>query len=126
MDAKLRAKTFTFAVFVIFSNAFGNLFLSLGMRKAGDADILTALFEPQAMLGIVLLIAWLLARMAMFSWADLTYVLPVTAFGYVVSAMLGKWFQDETITTQRWFGIALIVAGVVLVGSQEPHKEPAS
>jgi hypothetical protein len=74
MTAALRAKTLTFAVFVIFSNAFGNLFLSLGMRQAGDAGILSALFEPQAMLGIVLLIAWLLSRMAMFSWADLTYV----------------------------------------------------
>lgn len=124
MDTKLRAKTFAFAVFVIFSNAFGNLLLSLGMRQSGDAGILTALFEPRAMLGIALLIAWLLTRMAMLSWADLTYVLPVTAFGYVVSALLGMWFQAETITSQRWLGIGLIVAGVVLVGSQDPHKEP--
>jgi drug/metabolite transporter (DMT)-like permease len=126
MTPALRAKTMAFAVFVILSNSFGNLLLSLGMRQSGDADILTALFQPQAALGIVLLIAWLLVRMAMFSWADLTYVLPVTAFGYVVSAMLGKFFQSESITPQRWFGIALIVAGVVLVGSQDPHKEPSA
>jgi drug/metabolite transporter (DMT)-like permease len=61
--------------------------------------------------------------MAMFSWADLTYVLPVTALGYVVSALLGKWFQSETIDAKRWGGIGLIVAGVILVGTQDPHKE---
>ena len=123
MDAKLRTKTYLFAAFVVLSNAFGNLFLSLGMRHAGDANLIQALAEPYAVLGILLLISWLLVRMAMFSWADLTYVLPVTAFGYVVSALLGQWFQNEVIAGKRWAGIGLIVAGVFLVGSQDPHKE---
>lgn len=123
MDAHLRTKTFLFAAFVVLSNAFGNLFLSLGMRAAGDGNLIVALAQPYAVLGILLLIGWLLMRMAMLSWADLTYVLPVTAFGYVVSAMLGQWFQNETIDAKRWGGIALIVAGVVLVGLQDPHKE---
>lgn len=125
MDAKLRTKTFLFAAFVVLSNAFGNLFLSLGMRQAGDSNLIMALAQPFAALGIVLLISWLLARMAMFSWADLTYVLPVTAFGYVVSALLGQWFQGEVIQGKRWAGIGLIVAGVILVGSQDAHKESA-
>lgn len=119
-----RAKTLAFAAFVILSNAFGNLFLSLGMRQAGDANIILALFQPLALIGILLLIAWLLTRMAMLSWADLTYVLPVTSAGYVVSALLGMWFQGEMIDGKRWVGIGLIVAGVILVGSQEAHKEP--
>jgi drug/metabolite transporter (DMT)-like permease len=123
MTPQLRTKTFAFAAFVILSNAFGNLFLSLGMRQSGDANIIAALFQPQAFLGILLLISWLLARMAMLSWADLTYVLPVTALGYVISAVLGRAFQAEVITGTRWAGIALIVAGVMLVGSQNPHKE---
>lgn len=123
MDAKLRAKTFAFAAFVVLSNAFGNLFLSLGMRQAGDANIIAALFQPMAMIGIVLLISWLLVRMAMLSWADLTYVLPVTSAGYIVSALLGVWFQGEHIEGKRWGGIALIVLGVILVGSEDPHKE---
>ena len=125
MDSKLRTKTFFFAAFVVLSNAFGNLFLSLGMRQAGDGNLIVALAQPYAVLGIVLLISWLLARMAMFSWADLTYVLPVTALGYVVSAVLGQQFQGEVIAGQRWAGIGLIVAGVILVGSQEAHREDA-
>src|SRR5690348_13021651 len=97
MDASPRTKTFLFAAFVVLSNAFGNLFLSLGMRAAGDGNLIAALAQPYAIAGVLLLIFWLLMRMAMFSWADLTYVLPVTALGYVVSALLGQWFQNETI-----------------------------
>ncbi len=122
MDAKLRTKTFLFAAFVVLSNAFGNLFLSLGMRQAGDANLILALAQPYAVVGVLLLISWLLVRMAMFSWADLSYVLPVTAFGYVVSALLGMWFQNEVIAGPRWAGIALIVVGVFLVGSGEAHE----
>ena len=125
MDAKLRTKTFLIAAFVVLSNAFGNLFLSLGMRQAGDTNLIFARAQPYAVAGVLLLISWLLVRMAMFSWADLSYVLPVTALGYVVSALLGQSFQHEVIEAKRWGGIGLIVLGVVLVGSQDPHKESA-
>ena len=67
-------------------------------------------------LGVVLLIVWQLSRMALLSWADLSYVVPVTAVGYVVVALLGRVFLDERITMARWVGIVLIVAGVMLVG----------
>ncbi|MEI9812658.1 MAG: EamA family transporter [Acidobacteriota bacterium] len=123
-------KTRVFAAFVVLSNSFGNLFIALGMRQTGEvsapADFIGAIFQPLVILGISLLIAWLLTRMAMLSWADLSYVLPVTAFGYVLSAVLGMLFQSEVITAKRWAGIALIVAGVVLVGSGDPHKEQSS
>jgi uncharacterized membrane protein len=64
-----------------------------------------------------LLIVWLLSRMTLLSWADLSYVLPVTSLGYVLVALLGRWLLDERITATRWAGILLIVAGVALVGS---------
>jgi len=70
-------------------------------------------------LGIVLLILWLLSRMALLSWADLSFVLPVTSVGYVLSAILGKYSLSEEISPARWAGIALIVAGTALVGRTE-------
>ena len=42
--------------------------------------------------------------MTLLSWADLSYVLPVTSIGYVLTAFLGKYFFAEQITWQRWFG----------------------
>jgi len=50
------------------------------------------------------------------SWADLSFVLPVTSLGYAASAFLGRFFLNEQIAPQRWGGILLIVAGTILVG----------
>ena len=61
--------------------------------------------------------------MALLSWADLTYVLPATSFGYVLNAFLGHYFLGEHISAGRWIGTALIVAGMVLVGLGSPHGE---
>jgi drug/metabolite transporter (DMT)-like permease len=66
-------------------------------------------------LGVVLLILWMASRMALLSWADLSYVLPVTSVGYVLVALAGRMLLHEQITTRRWSGIALIMAGVALV-----------
>jgi drug/metabolite transporter (DMT)-like permease len=55
--------------------------------------------------------------MALLSWADLSYVLPVTSVGYVVVALIGRFLLNEEITVKRWAGIVLIMAGVALVGS---------
>jgi uncharacterized membrane protein len=97
------------------------------MRSAEDVShsplaLLAAIFNPWVSLGITLLILWVLTRMALLSWADLTYVLPVTSFGYVVSAVLGRMFLQEHITGWRWAGTLLIVAGTVLVGAGSPQS----
>src|SRR5690349_17473794 len=87
-DSRLRWKTRTFAALVILSNAFGNFSLTWGLKHRGQTLTLSplsyieAIFSPWVSLGISLLILWLLARMALFSWADLSYVLPVTSLGY--------------------------------------------
>ena len=52
-------------------------------------------FQPWVLLGTTLLIFWLLSRMTLLGWADLSYVLPVTSIGYVLNAILGKVFFGE-------------------------------
>jgi uncharacterized membrane protein len=54
--------------------------------------------------------------MALLSWADLSYVMPVTAIGYVVTAFAARIFLGENVSLARWIGIVLITAGVTLVG----------
>ena len=115
--ARLRFKTWICATVVVLSNVFGNFFLKRGM----PADLPTpwayiaALFQPMAALGVVLLVTWMLSRMTLLSWADLSYVLPVTSIGYVLVALVGKLWLHETISLHRWGGILLIVGGVALV-----------
>jgi drug/metabolite transporter (DMT)-like permease len=119
---RLRLKTRVFAVVVILSSVAGNAALSRGMKgEAGDLftgplGYLGAFLNPWVVLGICLLILWTLARMALLSWADLSYVLPVTALGYVLTVLAGRVLLTEQVTGKRWAGTLLIVAGVFLVG----------
>jgi uncharacterized membrane protein len=118
-SARLRSKTWTTALLVVFCNVFGNFFLKRGMPEelASPLAYVTVLFRPWVTLGVLLLIVWLLSRMALLSWADLSYVLPVTSIGYVLVAIVGKVMLHEQITARRWSGIVLIVAGVALVSA---------
>jgi uncharacterized membrane protein len=115
--ARLRVKTWICAAVVVLSNVFGNFFLKRGMPAALPTPLsyITALFEPWAALGVALLILWMASRMTLLSWADLSYVLPVTSIGYVLVALTGKLFLNEQIAPRRWAGILLIVSGVALV-----------
>jgi len=114
-----------YAVLALFIalKAVGNLSLAWGMKhfpqvmSASPLPYLHAMLDPFVALGIVALILALLTRMALFSLADLSFVLPVTAVGYIIAAFLGKTFLHETVTAQRWTGTLLIVVGAALVGS---------
>ncbi len=113
-------KTAVFTAIVVVSNVAGNTCLSLGMKSPAG------LLSPWVFVGVALLIVWMLSKLALLSWADLSFVLPVTAFGYPLSAFAGYWFLGETIPTQRWAGTALIVAGMVLVGLTAPSAKERS
>jgi uncharacterized membrane protein len=123
--ARVRFKTQVFTIIVVLSNALGNFALAWGMRgrvTSTALDYLAAIFNPWVMVGITLLILWLLSRMALLSWADLSYVITVTSMGYVASALLGRFFLGEQISMTRWIGTGLIVAGTILVGLGSPHS----
>lgn len=124
--ARLRVKTCICATVVVLTNVFGDFFMKRGMTGmqeiAGPLGYIATLFQPWVALGVALLIVWQLSRMALLSWADLSYVLPVTSIGYVLVALLGRMLLNERITGTRWAGIVLIVAGVALVsGGTAPH-----
>ncbi len=106
--------------------AAGNLSLAWGMKhfpqamSANPIPYIQAMFNPFVALGVLALILALLMRMALLSLADLSYVLPVTAIGYVIAAFMGKTFLSETVSGQRWLGTALIFVGAALVSSTSP------
>jgi len=123
-NGDLTAKTRTFAVLTILSNVAGNSFLTKGMHDLGGVGnsplaLIGALFHPLVAIGVALLIVWTLTHMALLSWADLSYVMPVTALSYVVTAFAARLFLAETVSPARWIGIVLVTAGVTLVGGTE-------
>src|SRR5271169_1770670 len=118
----LQLKTRIFTAIVVFTNVLGNSFLSRSMQSVGELLSLSplpyirALFNPWVAVGVSLLIVWLLSHMALLSWADLSYVLPVTSIAYVLVALVGRFLLHEHVSPARWVGVTLIVAGVTLVG----------
>lgn len=95
--------------------------LSRGMTRlpaislGHPATLIIAVFTPWIALGIALLIGFFASYLTALSWADLTYVLPATAFGNVIVALLSRFWLQETISLERWAGIALITLGVGFV-----------
>jgi drug/metabolite transporter (DMT)-like permease len=116
---RLHPKTIAVTAVVVLSNVLGNFALARGMHGAPPAaplDYIAVLLNPWVACGIGLLILWMLSQMALLSWADLSYVLPVTSVGYVLAAVAGRVFLNEQISPARWLGVLLIMGGVALVG----------
>lgn len=82
-------------------------------------DYIRALFDPIVAIGVGLLVLWLLTRMALMSWADLSFVVPLTALGYVLSAIFGRFFLNEHVSVKQWIGMLLIFAGTALVSTTQ-------
>lgn len=115
------SKTRLFAVIVVLTNVIGNFALSWGMKHGADIDgspmsFVRVVFNPFVLIGIVFLAGWVLSRMALLSWADLTFVIPVTSIGFVLNAVAGAVFLSEQISPLRWMGTLCIVGGTVIVG----------
>src|SRR5690242_9390694 len=122
-------KTLVAIVILVLSNSFGSLLLAIGMKNMPQFEIGSLLSYAGAMLldpwlisGTLLMIVFMISQLSLFSWADLSYVVPITAVGYIVTAVLSLVFLHENVEAMRWAGIALISSGVVLVSNTPPHE----
>ena len=116
----LRAQILTLVVVV--SNVAGNTLLSAEMKRASNAAGL--LLNPWFLGGVALLMLWTVSRTTLMSWADLSFVLPVTALGYVLTTATSVWFLGEKVSWARWAASVLIVIGTVLAGTTQARTTP--
>ncbi len=105
----------------------GDTCLSRGMTHvpvisvAHPGALVAAVFTPWIGFGIALLITFFASYLTALSWADLTFVLPATAFGNVIVALLARFWLHEPVSVERWAGIVLITVGVGFV-AQGPSR----
>ncbi len=106
---------------VALTASFGDVCLRVGMMQVGEISLsrwsalILAVTNPWVALGVLLLLGFFASYLTALSWADLTYVLPATSLGYVIVALLSKFFLHEEISPWRWAGILLISLGVGFV-----------
>ena len=128
-------KHFVLLLLVLFQ-VLGDVWLSRGMRQVGEVKALTpatllaiglqVLTNPWIVLGVSFLIGSLLLYLAALSRLDLSYVLPMTAAKFVLSALFAWLVLRESVSSVRWLGISLISSGVLLVdlGEQRAADTP--
>src|ERR1700742_4177247 len=136
-------KTATVLILAIAAQTVGNVFLTRGMKAVAAATTsndggsglmntmsqslhgaLQAMQNPEVWIGTALLIVFFALYSAALSWADLSFVLPATAFGYVLNVATGYYFLNEEVTKARWVGSVIITLGVVFVSRSNSRPVP--
>ena len=130
MKHSLRPSQYAVLIAIMLTASVGDSLLARGMAQMGPMDIhhmgrllLHAPFNPFVAAGIALLIGFFAAYTTALSWADLTFVMPATAIGYVVIALLGHFWLHEHLSVSRCVGIALIVCAVGFVAGGPSRTE---
>ncbi len=118
-------KTLVVMLIAITAGAVGDIFLTQGMKGAGDISAMNfrqvidtafkALSNWRLILGTAFQAVYFGLWLAVLSWEDLSVALPLQALSYLVVAFLAQWYLGEHISGVRWAGISLICVGVALV-----------
>ncbi len=117
-------KTFLLLCSLIVCGSLGEILSAKGMQQVGAVS-----FRPRALLGAVwrmlrnpFLFAGVLALAVSFfsfisllSYADLSFVVPLTAVSYITNTLGGRFFLKESIARARWLGTLLVAGGVALI-----------
>jgi len=125
-------KTYIVIAIAALSAAIGESLLSYGMRAHGDVNLtkfsdvvvlISSVFRnPYVTAGVGFLAVFFFLYLAALSWADLSFVLPLTAMSYIFAAFLATYFLKEDVSWFRWAGTVIIVVGIALVALESKPK----
>jgi drug/metabolite transporter (DMT)-like permease len=111
--------------FIVVAGTAGELCVSRAMKSIGEVHdfspksllrfILQALRLPWMWLGIALMSVGFFSLLAILSFQEVSFVVPVTALSYAAGAFGAKAFLGERISANRWMGIAVVCLGVTIV-----------
>lgn len=112
--------------------AIGVVFLSHGLKQIGElqqwtvSEVLRLLgrgaTNANILLGVLLETVFFGALLYLLKNADVSLVWPLTALGFVLTTLAAKYIRHEDVSTIRWAGVFLIMAGAALVAYSEKAK----
>jgi drug/metabolite transporter (DMT)-like permease len=132
-------KNFLLLALLISTQVLGDIGLSRGMKDFGVVNPLDfSSFLPLGLylitniwiwIGLSFLIISLVLYLTAISRLDLSFVLPIHSFSYVVNAIFAKFLLGEHISEMRWLSTFIISFGVLFVGlsqqfSDKSRREP--
>ena len=111
--------------FIIVAGTGGELCVSRAMKSHGEVHdfrprsilrfVLHSIRLPWMWAGIALMSLGFFSLLAVLSFQEVSFVVPVTALGYAAGAFGSKAFLGERISRNRWMGIAVVCLGVTIV-----------
>ncbi|UXE59550.1 MAG: hypothetical protein KA717_27755 [Woronichinia naegeliana WA131] len=127
-------KTFFLLAALIITQVLGDIGISHAMKTFGTVNpldlpsLIPLFFFLLTNIWIWAAIFFLVCSLALYLTAisrlDLSYVLPIHAFSYVVNAVFASWLLGEQVAPLRWLSTFIISLGVLLVGlSKRPNSE---
>jgi drug/metabolite transporter (DMT)-like permease len=123
-------KKYLVLALIVVCSTVGDYFLKIGMNQVGDISLFAplalvqAIFNPWVALGTVILIIFFIAFTIALSWADLSYVMPATALGYVLTTVMSSVLLQEHVSFYRWSGVILISLAVGFVTQGRARTVP--
>jgi len=118
-------KIFLVLAVALVVEAIGLVCLRKGMMQVGEISIfnIKALFaiflqvvtNKMVVLGVFFSAIYFCLFLTLLSWGELSFILPLTAVGYLVSGSFARYFLMEQVSPLRWVGTLLIVVGVFLI-----------
>ena len=125
-ERRLRVKTLLFLFLMALLGPSSNVLFRVGMehvgRLAAHTPVALLLYGVRTftnlfvVLGILTRILFTVVSFLVLTWADYSFVTPASAVNYAIVALMGHLLLGESVSPERWVGIALICLGVALVG----------
>lgn len=133
---RLRSKTLLFLLLMALLGPLSNILFRVGMEHVGTLSS----FRPVTVLaygwhmltngflvvGTFMRILFTVVSILVLSWADYSFVTPVSAVNYAIVALMGSFLLGETVKPERWLGIGIICVGVALVGLTPASTTPVA
>src|SRR5215813_34434 len=122
-------KTFLLLCSLVVGSSLGEILSAKGMRKVGAVS-----FRPKALVGaigrmvrspylfvgVACLAVAFFSFISMLSYADLSFVVPLTAVSYITNTLGARFFLKERISKARWKGTLLVTLGVTIISLDKP------
>ncbi len=125
-------KTVIVIFFATLSASIGEVLLSYGMKRNGEVNIadpaqwvnliMQCIRNPYIIGGVALLAVFFFLYLASLSWADISFVLPLTAMSFIFAAVMAKYFLREDVSWYRWAGTFIIVVGIIIAGLDQKQS----